>query len=113
MKRTPINRKNSLGWTKASQSGAYSRTKWIKLRNYVLDKDPLCIMCKAKGIIKSGEVVDHIKAIDGEDDPLFYDEDNLQVLCKFHHSSKTKKDNSKYSAENIKRGKDLMKDLSS
>ncbi|MDA0063677.1 HNH endonuclease [Brachyspira hyodysenteriae] len=35
--------------------------------------------------------MDHIKRIESEDDPLFYDESNLQALCKSCHSRKNSK----------------------
>lgn len=104
---------DKLGYTKASREGAYSRTKWIKLRNFVLDQYPLCSLCKEVGKVTPAEIVDHIKAIDGEDDPLFYELSNLRSLCMWHHRQVTRRDNSKYSKENIKRGKNLMDELSS
>ncbi|WIH86292.1 HNH endonuclease [Brachyspira pilosicoli] len=36
--------------------------------------------------------MDHIKRVESEDDPLFYDESNLQALCKRCHSRKTAKE---------------------
>ena len=103
--------KNSLGYTKASRQGAYCRTRWLKLRAHILDKEPLCVDCKKEGKVTPATVVDHIKAIDGEDDPLFYDEHNLQSLCDKCHRKKTRKDNSRYSTSNIAKGKALMKEL--
>lgn len=43
-------------------------------------------MCKAEGFIKAANVADHIKEHKG-DPVLFWDEDNLQSLCKRHHDS--------------------------
>lgn len=47
---------------------------------------PLCLHCKAKGIVKLGEELDHIVPISkgGSND-----HDNLQMLCKECHYQKT------------------------
>lgn len=51
----------------------------------------MCVMCKAEGVIKQAELVDHIKPImDGGE---VFDWDNLQSLCHSHHNSKTAKEN--------------------
>jgi 5-methylcytosine-specific restriction protein A len=55
-----------------------------KLRKIVLDEEPLCRHCKAKGIIKPSKEMDHI---DGDQFNLA--RDNLQGLCKSCHSKKT------------------------
>ena len=43
-------------------------------------------MCKAEGHIRAASVVDHIKEHKGNP-ALFWDEGNLQSLCKRHHDS--------------------------
>jgi 5-methylcytosine-specific restriction protein A len=59
------------------------RSKW-------LDAHPLCCMCEAEGVVKAGDVVDHIQPLwDGGQD----DESNLQTLCQTpHHDEKTAKE---------------------
>lgn len=60
--------------------------KWGKARRLHLANNPLCVMCKAKGKIVAAEVVDHIIP-HREDKQLFWDPNNWQSLCKFHHDS--------------------------
>ena len=62
----------------------YKSKKWRALKESFLNKNPLCK--------NFAEHVDHIKRIESEDDPLFYDESNLQALCKRCHSRKTAKE---------------------
>ena len=51
---------------------------------------PLCEECKRKGIIKAGEVTDHIIPWPVCQD--FYDETNLQTLCEDCNHAKGQKD---------------------
>lgn len=52
----------------------------------MLARDPLCVLCKAQGIYKPTDEIDHIKPLHqgGEDG-----EDNLQGLCSDCHAAKT------------------------
>lgn len=65
----------------------YNTTKWRKLRLYYIKRNPLCVMCKEKNIIKKADVVDHIKEV--ADGGNMWDYRNLQSLCDPHHRSKT------------------------
>lgn len=61
--------------------------RWMKARNTYLAKHPLCVMCKADGLIVCAEVVDHIIPHRG-DQELFWDsKGNWQSLCKPCHNS--------------------------
>ena len=72
----------------------YGSTRWRKLRALVLNEEPLCRLCERQGKTTAADTVDHIKEHKG-DVALFYDRDNLQPLCQFHHnSSKRIKDHS-------------------
>lgn len=51
---------------------------------------PLCEMCRSKGKITPGEVLDHIVPVFMYND--FYDETNLQTLCKKCNAAKGNKD---------------------
>ena len=62
--------------------------KWQTERAEYLKNNPLCIKCRAEGIIEKATVVDHIKPHKG-DQHLFWDKNNWQPLCKYHHDRKT------------------------
>jgi len=69
----------------ASQSGLYN-SRWRKLRRLFLDTHPLCAMCKQEGRIKVADELDHIEKHNGNPE-LFWNWDNLQGLCRYHHRS--------------------------
>ena len=80
-----MNRKNKKAYKK------YKTRKWKQFRLNYLRANPLCKNfdeCK-----QFATEVDHIQAIESEHDALFYDENNLQGLCKSCHSRKTAKEN--------------------
>jgi 5-methylcytosine-specific restriction enzyme A len=63
-------------------------SRWQKLRDRFLRKNPICVMCKATKRITAANTVDHI--IPHRGDPvLMWDENNLQALCTTHHNVKT------------------------
>ena len=70
----------------ASQRGYDNR--WQKYRKSFLEQHPLCIMCEREGDITVATVVDHIIPHKG-DQGLFWDWNNHQPLCEFHHNQKT------------------------
>lgn len=57
---------------------------WRRIRQMQLAHEPLCRHCQREGLIVPANEVDHI---DG--DSANNDADNLQSLCKRHHSRKT------------------------
>ena len=64
-----------------------SHKGWRKLRMMVIRRDMgLCQSCKATGLMRSGQEVDHIDGSAG--DAM----DNLQLLCKPCHQAKTKQE---------------------
>ncbi len=66
----------------------YNSKRWKSLRQAQLTRDPWCAECVRDGQHVFATDVDHIKAHRG-DAQLFFDEHNLQSLCRRHHSSKT------------------------
>ncbi|KKL81304.1 hypothetical protein LCGC14_1996070 [marine sediment metagenome] len=62
--------------------------RWQRISKIYRGKNPLCVMCLAKGYTQEVEAVDHIipKRLDSVD---FWDEDNWQSLCKRCHDLKT------------------------
>ena len=55
----------------------------------VLAEQPLCVQCKLEGLTVPADEVDHIipLSMGGTHDP-----NNLQPLCKTHHSQKTNRE---------------------
>lgn len=66
--------------------------RWSKYSKWYRQQNPLCVKCLAEGKLSSSEHVDHIIAVSGPDDPLFYASSNHQALCKSCHSRKTVKE---------------------
>lgn len=58
--------------------------KWQKARRDFLFANPLCVMCRDEGVVRSATVVDH-KIPHKQDLKLFWDRKNWQPLCKPHH----------------------------
>lgn len=63
--------------------------KWMQIRASILSDNPLCVICKAKGIIKQATQVDHIQALTNEGTD---DTNNLQSICTECHKIKTAQD---------------------
>ncbi|MFV0284453.1 MAG: HNH endonuclease [Castellaniella sp.] len=85
--------------TKANQSGRDADPRrtiplnsqaWRKLRASVLDREPLCRHCAARGITTVATDVDHISG-----NPSDNSMGNLQSLCHECHSLKTARDHGK------------------
>lgn len=75
----------------AAQRGYGSR--WRKYRKWFLTQNPLCVKCKEEGKLTPATDVDHIQAVKGPNDPLFWEPSNHQALCHSCHSRKTVKEN--------------------
>lgn len=73
----------------------YNTARWKKLRIKFLKENPLCAECGKIGIVRPAEVVDHIIPHKGNKE-LFWDEDNLQALCKECHDRKTAKEDGRW-----------------
>ena len=69
----------------------YNTARWQRLRKKVLLVHPLCVECERQGRVTPSTVVDHIVPHKGHLE-LFWDEGNLQGLCKNCHDSKTTKE---------------------
>lgn len=61
--------------------------RWRKYRLAQLRANPLCRFCLDRGLIVPATVVDHIQRHAGHGDPLFWNTDNHQSLCKRCHDS--------------------------
>ncbi|WP_278244315.1 HNH endonuclease [Caldisalinibacter kiritimatiensis] len=65
----------------------------------MLVKQPLCVECEKNGELTPATVVDHIVPHHG-DEALFWNEDNLQSLCKLCHDRKTAKEDGRWGRKN-------------
>jgi len=65
----------------------YNSKRWRSLRNYYIQKNPICEQCNREGIIKGAQCVDHIKPITMGGSPV--DSKNLQSLCNSCHAKKS------------------------
>lgn len=65
---------------------------WQKYRERYLWHNPLCVRCETElNKANLATVVDHIApVINGQSDPLFWEESNHQALCRGCHSWKTR-----------------------
>ena len=73
---------------KRSSEGFYNTSRWRTLRRKQLEKQPYCALCGSEIDLS----VDHIQNADGNEE-LFFDENNLQTLCRTCHSQKTHAEN--------------------
>lgn len=64
----------------------YNSARWKRMRVRQLEAEPLCRMHAALAQLVPATVADHIKAHRG-DEELFFDEENLQSLCKPCHDA--------------------------
>lgn len=66
--------------------------KWMVTRAKVLQSNPLCVACQAKGRVEAATEIDHIKPLfKGGTDAL----DNLQGLCGTCHADKSAQESGK------------------
>ena len=65
----------------------YNSSAWRKLQRYHMAKQPYCVECMKQGIVRRGEIVDHIKEINDGGEKLA--DSNLQTLCRTCHNRKT------------------------
>lgn len=68
--------------------------RWQTYSRGFLALHPFCVACEAAGKVKASEATDHIVAVSGPSDPLFWPASNHQALCWSCHSSKTARENS-------------------
>lgn len=66
----------------ARQRGYTSR--WDKASKVYLARHPLCLGCRAVGVTRLARVTDHTVPHRG-DDQLFWNSDNWQSCCAWHH----------------------------
>lgn len=77
----------------------YNTTKWRKLRQYHLQREPLCQECLKEGKVYAGTAEDPLQvhhkrspfrdgAINWE---LALDDDNLETICSYHHAMEHQK----------------------
>jgi 5-methylcytosine-specific restriction endonuclease McrA len=75
----------------------YQSSQWRKFRAVFLQRNPLCVMCKERGILTKATTVDHIISINPANGwdmengkyPHPLDANNCQALCFRCHAKKT------------------------
>ena len=65
----------------------YSSKDWKATRKAYFVRNPLCEHCDLNGVLKSGDVVDHI--VERRDGGSDHDFSNLQTLCHACHNRKS------------------------
>lgn len=65
----------------------YNSWPWRKFAKAFKEKNPVCVMCEAKGLAVPAKVVDHIVTINNGGAKL--DEANCQSLCESCHNRKS------------------------
>ena len=78
--------------------------KWSEYSKRYRRKHPLCVTCLDKGHITPSAHVDHIVAVKGAGDPLFWKEENHRALCASCHSVKTVKEDGGFGNGQTERG---------
>jgi 5-methylcytosine-specific restriction protein A len=85
-----VNKRQAKRWL------ATNSLAWRKLRQVVLDEEPLCRLCIQENVkpINPSSVVDHI---DGDSETQHgYRRSNLMGLCETHHNVKTALENGSF-----------------
>ena len=62
---------------------------WVRYTKIYRMNHPLCVICQREGRLTPSQHVDHIVAVSGRDDPMFWEPNNHQALCASCHSKKT------------------------
>lgn len=76
--------------TKANQNKFYHSKEWQSYRKVVFSRDyHLCQYCKARGVIKEGNVVDHVLPVERFPNKI-RDINNMVTCCKNCHYWKTR-----------------------
>src|SRR6056297_3255416 len=73
----------------------YSSSRWRKLRDIKLKRDPICEICEGKGRTRIATEVDHIIPIKVDWEKRLK-LDNLQSLCHSCHMKKSQRDREKF-----------------
>lgn len=73
--------------------------RWQQYSKQYRINHPLCVMCEKEGKLTLAECVDHIEAVDGPDDPLFWDENNHQSLCNVCHNVKSEAEGNRFNSK--------------
>jgi len=77
---------------KASRPNSTARGygyRWQQYRLGFLANHPLCVRCSTLDRPVPATDVDHVRAVSGPHDPLFWRTNNHQALCESCHSIKT------------------------
>lgn len=85
----------------------YGTEAWKQTRRaYAQSVGGLCERCKAKGIIKAGDMVHHKRHLDADlvtDPALALSWDNLELLCRDCHGKEHEKNHKRYKVDELGR----------
>ena len=84
----PVEKKTNSADKWGNDTNWYNKKEWKRLRNYYINKQPLCEICKRFGKIVEAKVVDHIVRVKVNPD-IALKEYNLQSLCHRCHNIKS------------------------
>lgn len=73
-----------------SNSHIYKSRQWRKLREIILHKQPICVMCEQKNRYTTANTIDHIIPINKGGSVWSFN--NLQALCSSCHNKKSARD---------------------
>ena len=73
-----------------SNNYIYKSRQWRKLRQIVLHKHPICVMCEQKNRYTTANTIDHILPINKGG--AVWSINNLQALCSSCHNKKSARD---------------------
>ena len=76
-------------WMQREQDNAkfYNSAAWRKVSKMMFTRQPLCVICRSKGITRDSKHIDHIVELNDGGAPLSFS--NLQALCIPCHNTKT------------------------
>lgn len=83
--------KNQQADARRERDDRYKSSRWERTRTRVLTVNPLCRECLRQGYLSASREVDHVVPVKNGGE--FWDDNNLQALCKSCHSRKTRREN--------------------
>lgn len=95
--------------SRGSASARGYGTRWQKYRRWFLSHpvNAICGICERA----SSEVIDHVTAVSGADDPLFWEPENHLAMCRPCHQTKTLKCDGGFGNKRTEEGEAILERL--